>query len=39
MRTLGGEWKALSAAEKKPYEDLWAAEHTKYYRELEKLKA
>lgn len=34
MKDLGAQWKAMSAADKKPYEDLQAAESARYKREM-----
>lgn len=36
-KELSEEWHALSAAEKKPYQDLAAAESARFRKELEKL--
>lgn len=38
-KELGEEWKSLSAAEKKPYQDLAVAEFTKYKQEMEKIRS
>lgn len=37
LKSLSEQWKTLSASEKKPYEDLHAAEKTKYDREMAKV--
>lgn len=39
VRSLSVEWKALSIAEKKPYEDLHVAEKARYEREMAKVAA
>lgn len=36
-KELGDQWNALSAAEKKPYQDLAAAEWAKFQKDMEKL--
>lgn len=36
-KELGEEWKSLPAAERKPYQDLAAAEFVKYKQEMEKI--
>jgi hypothetical protein len=36
-KELGEEWNALPAAEKKPYQDLAAAEFARYHKEMEKV--
>lgn len=39
LRDLSVEWNALSAAQKKPYEDLEASSRTRYEKEMQKIKA
>lgn len=36
-KELSEEWHALPASEKKPYQDLAAAEYAKFFKEMEKL--
>ncbi|KAG8165374.1 hypothetical protein KVR01_005649 [Diaporthe batatas] len=38
-RELASQWKTLSAAEKKPYQDLAVAEFTKYKQEMDKIRS
>lgn len=37
MKSVAAEWKSLSASDKKPYEDLHAAELTRYQKEMDRI--